>query len=423
MNLNISVLKSILGSSFFKISSSLISFITVPLLLKGLGTTDYGTWVTLTALIVWLNIFDFGSGYSLKNRVSESIVEKDYSSLQVLLAGTIQFYIASTFIMLLVFIVCLFTVSALKNNILLSLILYIPIISIFPFNVGNFVLQGLKKFNLLNFILFLQSFVWLIIIILFSYDIILLDIYKIALFYGITYIVARSFIFFISLNHLKFKWKQLLNISNFKASKKSLLVGGRFFLLQISSLILFSIGNIMTYSNLGVDNVAQFDTINKLFLVGMTFFNLIISVFWSEISHAKALKDKVKLFKIKNQLLLISLLFSVGTCVVSYFMPAIIPYWTKGVINVELLQLLPFVVLVIIQYFSYSGAVILNAFEDLNMQVILSIVSALLIIPIAKYFFNINFGIGSMPLASSLVILPTLVYVLYKSNKCINSVS
>lgn len=422
MGLNLSVLKSIAGSTFFKIASSLVSFVAVPLLLKALGTHDYGIWVTLTAMVAWLNLFDFGSGYSLKNKVTESLVNEDKSFLKILIAGTIQFYVLATFVILLVFVGCLFFIKAFRENIILSLILYLPVIIAFPFTLGHFMMQGLKKFNLFNFLLLLQSLIWLITIILYSNGIIQMDIYKIAIVYGLLYITANFYVFYISLKFLEFNWKELLNFSHFKSSKNSLLVGGRFFLLQISSLMLFSLGNLMTYDNLEVKDVAQFDTVNKIFLMGMTFFNVIVAIFWAEISHAKALKAKTLLFKVKNQLLLVSLFFSVGTCIVAYFMPFIVPFWTKGIINIEFVQLFPFIFLVVVQYFAYAGAVVLNAFEDLKGQVVLSVFASIFIIPLAKYFFYIGVGIGSVPLASAILILPTLIYVLYKSNKCITNI-
>lgn len=423
MRINKSILKSILGSSFFKIATSLLTLLTVPMLLSILGKTNYGIWVTLTALIAWLSLFDFGSGYSLKNKVTESIVEKNQSLLHSLIAGTIQFYFLSTILIFLVFIICLYTVSALKENVKLSLIFYLPIILIFPFNVGNFILQGLKKFNLFNLLLFSQPLLWFITIVLVYYDVISISIYKIAGIYVLFFIFSKTLVFCLALNSVKFKWKELFKWKHFISSKASLLVGSRFFLLQLFSLIIYSIGNIMTYSNLEAAYVAQFDTVNKLFLIGVTFFNLIISVFWSEISHAKALKNKIKLSKIKKQLLLIALAFSIGTCIVFFFIPTVVSVWTKGMIIVELNQLFPFAFLVIIQYFAYSGAVFLNAFEDLDGQVLMAFISALIIIPLAKYFFYIEIGIGSVPLASALATLPSLVYVLLKSNKCINSIT
>jgi O-antigen/teichoic acid export membrane protein len=178
----------------------------------------------------------------------------------------------------------------------------------------------------------------------------------------------------------------------------------------------------MTYNNLQLKDVAQFDTVNKIFTMAMLFFNVLISVFWAEISHAKALQNRIKLTKMYRQLLAITAAFVLGTVAVSFFTPTIITVWTRGAISVTLKQLIPFILLTTIQSFSYVGAVFLNAFEDLSGQVIYSVISAILIIPVAKYFFYVNFGIGSVPLASAIVCSPTLFYLLYKAKACINKV-
>lgn len=423
MSLNISVFKSILGSTIFKLASSVVAFVSVPLLLTTLGTNDYGIWVTLTALVAWLNLFDFGSGYSLKNKVTEALVESNTKALQSLIAGTIQFYVLSTIVILIVFGFCLFFIRAFRENFLLTIIIYLPVILAFPFTLGHFMMQGLKKFNLFNSLLLIQTIIWLLFIVLFKLEIFKPDIYRIAVVYSLLYVLVNFSIFFISLKYLNFNWKELLLWNHFKSSKDSLLVGGRFFLLQVSSLLLFSLGNLMTYDNLQNIDVAQFDTVNKIYLMGMTIFNVLITIYWSEISHAKALNDSLMLRKIQKQLLLFSSLFSFGTIAVSFFIPFFINYWTRGMITVDLNQLLPFSGLVIIQFFAYSGAVFLNAFEDLKGQVILSVIAAAFIIPLAKYFFYLKVGIGSVPLASAILIFPTLIYVLYKSNKCIENLN
>jgi O-antigen/teichoic acid export membrane protein len=419
MSLNISVFKSILGSTIFKLASSLVAFVSVPLLLKTLGTNDYGIWVTLTTLVAWLNLFDFGSGYSLKNKVTESVVTSDNTSLQSLIAGTIQFYLLSTLVILIVFGLCLFFISAFRENFLLAIIIYLPVILAFPFTLGHFMMQGLKKFNLFNSLLLIQTVIWLLFLLLFKLEVLKPDIYRIGFIYSLLYVLVNFCIFFISLKCLNFNWKELLIWNHFKSSKDSLLVGGRFFLLQVSSLLLFSIGNLMTYNNLQIKAVAQFDTVNKIYLMGMTIFNVLITIYWSEISHAKALNDRLMLRKIQKQLLIFSSLFSCGTIAISFFIPFFINYWTRGMVTVNLNQLWPFSSLVIIQFFAYSGAVFLNAFEDLKGQVILSVIAAAFIIPLAQYFFHIKVGIGSVPLASATLVFPTLIYVLYKSNSCI----
>ncbi|GGE55710.1 O-antigen/teichoic acid export membrane protein [Pedobacter psychrotolerans] len=417
------LVKSIAGSTSFKLISALISFITVPLLLHALGKESYAVWVTSTALIAWLNLFDFGSGYSLKNKVTESMAINDYRELNTLIAGTIQFYFLMSIAILLIFCGALYSVEIFKSNQILALILYLPIIFSFPFTLGHFIIQGRKKFNVFNFLLLAQSGGWFFFVLAYRFNVISLDIYTLAAIYSSLFLLTNLAIFIYSLKGLSFDIKQIVNFKNLSASKDSLKVGYRFFLLQISSLFLFSLGNILTYNNLTLSDVAEYDTINKIYLMGMTLFNVVISVYWSEISHAKAVKDKLLLSKLFRQLLIIALLFSIGAVIFTFFVPMLVSIWTKKIIIVKFAQLYPFVILVCIQAFAYSGGVILNAFERLKEQIILAVISGVLIIPLANFLFASHFSIGSVPLASSILLLPTAIIIIFKARNVIKDLS
>jgi len=411
-----SLFKAIAGSTSFKLLSAITSFITVPLLLKALGTNQYAIWVTSTALVSWLNLFDFGSGYSLKNKVTEAIALDDFRKINILIAGTIQFYFLMSGIALCLFIGALFLLPVFKDNVVLAVMIYLPIIFSFPFTLSHFIIQGRKKFNSFNLILTGQSILWLIVVLLYRYNLITPNIYFLGLFYGLLFLFTNLVILVVSLNGMNFKWKTVMEIKHFVDAKDSLKVGYRFFLLQISSLFLFSLGNVLTYNHLNLKNVAEFDTVNKIYLMGMTLFNVVISVFWAEISHAKALKDTKKLWKLFKQLILIALGFSLGTAIFSFLIPMLVSAWTKKIILVEVSQLIPFALLISIQAIAYAGAVVLNAFEDLQGQIVLSVLASCLIVPLSNYFFKIDFGIGTVPLASSILLIPSVIFVLVKSN-------
>jgi len=419
MKINLSVIKSITGSIAIKLASSVVALVSVPLLLKALGTSEYAVWVTATALVAWLNLFDFGSGYSLKNKVTESIATDDFKELNVLIAGTLQFYLLMSTGALIIFLGSLFVMPVFKDNVCLAMIIYLPIILSFPFTLGHFIIQGRKMFNIFNTILMLQSLSWLIVILVFKFGPFAIDIYKLAGFYSLLFFVTNFVILVISLRGLNFSWKEILNFKNISDSKASLKVGYKFFLLQISSLFLFSLGNILTYNHLTLENVAEYDTVNKVYVMGMTLFNVVISVFWAEISHAKALHNKAGLLKLYKQLIMIALLFGLGGGVFTLFVPYLIGIWTKQLIKVEVTQLIPFACLIAVQALAYAGAVILNAFEHLKGQIYFSILASLLIIPVCDLFFKWDFGIGTVPFASSILIFPSLIFVLIKARSVI----
>jgi len=421
MSINLAVVRSITGSIAIKLISSVVALVSVPLLLKTLGTSEYAVWVTSTALVAWLNLFDFGSGYSLKNKVTESLATGEFEELNVLIAGTFQFYICMSVAILLAFICSLYTIDVFKANKVLAMIIYLPIIFSFPLTLGHFIIQGRKKFNTFNLILMSQSMLWLVVVVLFSLSALFIGIWKLAAFYSFFFFLTNLTILIASLKGMDFKWREIFNINNIKASKDSLKVGYRFFLLQVSSLFLFSLGNILTYNHLTLKNVAEYDTINKVYVMGMTLFNVIISVLWAEVSHAKALKDKSALMRLYKQLFLIALGFSLGTALFTLFVPYIIGIWTKQVIRVQLITLVPFAILVTSQSLAYAGAVILNAFEELNVQIYFSIFASILIIPLSNFFFQNHFGIGTVPLASSILIFPSLVFGLIRAKTIITN--
>lgn len=423
MKINIQVIKSIAGSTFFKLSSAFVSFFVVPLLLKALGSNQYAIWVTLTSMVVWISLFDFGSGYSLKNKVGETITDDDKAELQVLIAGTIQFYLLTTLLLFLVFLGSLFFVKIFKEELTLTFYIYIPIILAFPLTLGNFILQGVKKFNSISIIQFAQVFVWLLLVLLFRYDIISISLKKLAISYSLLYFFTNLLLFVLSVKYVDFQWSKLLELNHFKSSKKSLVVGLRFFILQISSLVLYSLGNVLVYNNMSLKNVAQYDTVNKFFLITMTIFNVIISVFWTEISQAKAQKSKEKLKKLFNQLLLISVGFCFIIICASFAMPIVISLWTKKQIEVRVDQMYSFALLDCIKTFAYAGAVVLNAFEQLTGQIILSIIASLLMVPLATFLFKQHIGIGTVPLASAILTLPTMIYVFFKAKHSIKNLN
>ena len=419
MKINVQVIKSIAGSTFFKLSSAFVSFFVVPLLLRALGSNQYAIWVTLTSMIVWISLFDFGSGYSLKNKVGETITEEDRSDLQVLIAGTIQFYLLTTVLLMFVFLGSIFFVKVFRQELALTFYIYLPIIFAFPLTLGNFILQGVKKFNAISIVQFAQVFIWLLLVLLFRYDVITVSLRKLAISYSLLYFLSNLLLFVLSMRNVDFEWKKIFELSHFRSSKKSLLVGLRFFILQISSLVLYSLGNVLVYNHMSLTNVAQYDTVNKFFLITMTIFNVVISVFWTEISQAKAQKSKEKLMKLFNQLLLISLGFCCIIICASFLMPIVISLWTKRQIEVHVGQMYSFALLDCIKTFAYAGAVVLNAFENLTGQIILSIIASLLMVPLATFLFNQGVGIGTVPLASALLTFPTMVYVLFKAKKSI----
>jgi O-antigen/teichoic acid export membrane protein len=403
--------------------SSIIPLITVPILLTGLGAPQYAIWATMTTLINWISLFDFGVGYSLKNRIAEAVAVNKVRRIIPVIAGTMQFYILSSVVLLLLFFISLYHVNVFNDHKTLAILIYIPVIISFPFTMGNFLMQALSRFTLLNFLLLSQGIIWLIVILLNKYGVLHLKLESLGISFSLIYLFVNATIFFIAIYQLRFPLAVFSKWKHFFKQKNTMVSGLRFFILQLASLLLYSVGNILTYDNLDLISVAKYDIINKVFILGITVFNIIISVYWVEISKVKAQNDHPQLLKMRKQLLLISMVFTILSCAAVFIIPLLLNLWTNGRITVEYRYLFAFAILGGIQAFSYSGAVFLNAFENLKGQILFSVGASLCMFPLVKQLFKIGMGINTVPIASAILTIPTLIYVIYKSRNCINQVS
>jgi len=416
---NSSVFKSIAGSVIFKLSSAVISFAVVPMTLGILGKEDYAIWATATSLLAWIALFDFGVGYSLKNKVSEYIALNESNKLFETIAATLQFLILTIAVLLVLFLISFLFVDIFKDQPVLMVILYLPFILSFPTIGGNFILQGQGKFNLFNCLQIIQPIVWIVFIYLGLKGYFKANLFVFAIVYSTSLLLIRVVTLVIALKKIHFPFRYLRNYNLILQLRSIVISGSKFFVLQICSLAIYSMGNLLIYAHLNLTEVAQYDIINKIFLLGMTIFNIVIAVFWTEISKAKALMDITKLKKIHRYIYLFSILSSVVSISLIYICPVFIPLWTKNMIHVTSGETIPFVILFCIQSLGYAGAVFLNAFEKLRGQIIMAVISAVLIIPVAKIFFNMKMGIDAIPLSAAVLTLPAVIFCYIKSRECI----
>jgi hypothetical protein len=70
VNIGATLVLRIVGMSF--------SYISIPVTIDYLSTNVYGTWLTISSVVLMLTSFDIGIGNGLRNKLSEAIALKDY---------------------------------------------------------------------------------------------------------------------------------------------------------------------------------------------------------------------------------------------------------------------------------------------------------------------------------------------------------
>ena len=416
------MVKSIFSSVFWKICASVCSFFTIPVLLNKIGVDNYAVWVTLTSLVGWLSFFDFGTGNSIRNIIAENESDKNDEIMQTAIRGNFTLLCLSVLLAFVAFIGSLFLVDIFKSYPLLSVVVYIPLIISLPTFLGPFLLQGLGKFNILNFVQFLSQISWFIFLMLIP-AVQLNNLLFLSFGFSIIQLVFRIVIFILGIKPIKIPFRSLLSIRCLVKSKESIKSGLQFLILQVTALVLFSLGNVLTYAHLDPKDVSTFDVINKILIFLISFFNIIITIFWTEISKSKAANDYIKLRGIWQNLFLITLVINVLLIGSSYLLPWFIEVWTNGKIVVRHSVLWWFLFQFVVQSFAYAGAVFLNAFEILKSQIYFAVGASVVFYPLTIFLFKYFQEVYVVPMTVTIVLIPSLIYSIYYSLKITRNVA
>ncbi|WPL10444.1 hypothetical protein Thiosp_00159 [Thiorhodovibrio litoralis] len=382
----------------------------VPLLLKALGINEYGVWAALTSLIVWMNLFDFGMGHALKNTVSKSIATKRIVDAKEEFLQVFKISFISSVVIAVIFLASLTFVDLLNKNLVVSLILFLPIILFFPLRVASFVLQGARRIALDACLMFLNTLLFFVIVAELCFFDISVSLIVLAIAFVGSYLFSIIIGAIEAIKILELKSGDFKRLFGVKLDLIRIILGLKFFGLQLSSLVLYSFGTVIVFSFLSSAQAAQFDVVSKIFVFGLSFFTIVIGAFWPEIVTHIANDNITMIRRLYFRMTVLAVIFSFAALCVAYFSPLIIQIWTDTKIEVTSSETIFFAILVSFQSFAYSGAVVLNAFEKIDIQLALSLAASFLMIPLSRYFINMGYGIEAIPIVSSIFTFFAMVY-------------
>jgi len=407
-----SISSNLIISFLSKISGLIASFLMIPILLKSIGVEQYGLWVTISSVAAWLMFFDFGLGNSFKNIVSTATKEKTLKEYN--LAFSLYVYVA----IVLVLSSTLFILTIDEEKVKIIALLYLPLSVLFPLRLFSFGLQGLRLVGLNSFFETLRIFIWLFFALYYVYFHNGDELYVLSLIFVLANIIPHFLQFIAFKAKCGFSLKP--NIISPKAIFKedSFRTGIRFFIIQLSSLVSFNLGNVLIYNNFGSSQVAQYDIFNKVFVAALSVFNMSIAVMWPEISKAYANKDFLKCKKYYNTLLFIAIVFCFCFIILAFnFDILLMLLKIDGVLALNFDLLVGILILTCLQALAYCGAVVLNATNKLKMQIWLAIASILLIYPLFQVLVYLGFGVSSYPYATGVMVFAAAIIYNYLANQ------
>jgi O-antigen/teichoic acid export membrane protein len=421
--------KNILLMLLVKGLSLILSLLFVPLFLNCLDTIHYGIWVTILTLVNWIGFFDLGIGQGVRNKLAESLAKNDmvtaksYVSTAYISVALIFFLLIGIFLITSNFVNWSFLVNPPLNLISESNKLIIIVVCIMCINfivrVFNSVLLGMQMPAISSISDLISQGICVLIVFIISKSH-----YKGSLItFGLIMTIVPTFVSLVySFIYFGTKFKSISpSIKYFDKGKiRSILVlGGSFFVIQMTWIMLTQTNNIIIANTSGPTEVASYFVAFRYMTILLMIFTILTMPIWSATTEAYYKNDIEWIRKTVKFLLILLCLFALVGIGMVTFSNFAFKIWIKNRIPVSLIMLILIFAYVIIQMlWSIFGSVI-NGIGKLRVQLYATIICAAVHIPLA---FFLGKKMGAIGVVLSLVIVSSsiLIWSPYQYNKLLN---
>ncbi len=423
--------RHILYSFGLKGISILVGLLYVPLLLDYLDPERYGIWLTLSSILGWFEFFDIGLGNGLRNRFTEAVARNNqelartYVSTTYALLGTIFtgvlviFYLVNPF---LEWSDILNTSAVPERELsLLALVVFTFFIIRFIFKLIGTILMADQRPAVNSAFAPLGSIVTIIVIYILiktTKDGSLLVLGFVLSFVPVLILIIMTFILF---NGRYKKYKPSIRFVNLKYSKDLLSLGTRFFILQVSSVILFSTSNIIIIQILGPQEVTVYNIAHKYFSIPIMIYAIIMTPVWSAVTDAYAKDDIRWLRGVLSKLNRISVLFVVGIILMLLISGFVYKFWIGDRVEI------PFILSVMMAIFAIINVILspfshyINGFGRLKLSTTVVYFQIIVFIPLAIFLTKSSLGAAGIVLATCIINGLGLFFEPVQTHKILNN--
>lgn len=389
-----------------------VQVILVAILIRYLGNSRYGLWATVSEVVAWISIANLGLGHSLTTRLAacHGTARKEESERAI----------SSTIFMVLVITAPLLVLSFLAGqyvpwNSLLNVSGAIPYSEITATitlglfmsavlllgNTSSAILQGNQRGDIVNasqtvgtiigfFCVSVGSFcgagITILLFLFFSP--------KIFVVFAQFYIAKKNDIF-------HFSWLAV----HFTEARRLLVLGGQFFFLQMSVIIVQQSGALLIASQFGLEEVAPYAVTNRMVMAVLTFIGALTTPLWPALGDAYGRGDISWMRSaFRNAMGLVIVVWLLFACVAFTLGQNIMEIWVgkDAVPSMELLGTMS--VLALFASVSMVTTFLLNGIGELRSQMVGQTLTALFYIPLALFLCR-RIGIAGVPGSYLLLLL------------------
>lgn len=409
---NNAYLKHTILNYIYKVFNMFISYITIPLTLSYLDNERYGIWQTILTVISWAALSNFGIGNGLRNKVTESITEKEYSKLKSYITSAYIYLSIISFVLLVisVYLVLFIDTSVIFKNttvqryeIIISFIIVIFSFCInFILGISSSVVYGIHKSSLVNLFQVITNIITLLGLILIR-KIEVVSLINISF----VYLLANTFsnLLLTIYTFIDNRFRPSLKYRNKQYGRELTSLGLEFFILQCASIVLFSTDNFIISSFIGVNEVTDYSLVSKLFQVISTMFSILLVQLWSSVAEAICIDEYDWIRNTIKKLIILLLPTAVILFIMVNNFNLITQIWVGRILNVDRGLIILAALYAWMICFNGIFVNVQNGMSKIRVQTISSIISCLINIPMSylliKFF---NLGITGVMLSNLICI-------------------
>lgn len=406
--------KNILNALIFKGLSIAISFVLVPITINYVNPTQYGIWLTLSAVIAWFGFFDIGFGHGLRNKLTESIAKGKFKLSKI--------YISTTYAMLGIIVSVVLILFFVANQYinwarilnadpsmgrelsLLAMIVFVFFCFQFILQLITTVLTANQQPGYASMFYFLANLISLVIIFILTKTTHGNLVY-LGFVLGLTPVLV---LFLSSLWFYSNDYKKLapsIKYVRFSFIRNILNLGIKFFMLQIAGLILYESSNIIIAQLFGPAKVTTYNIAYRYFSIIPMVFAIIILPFWSAFTKAWVEKDIAWIKNTMKSLQLLWILFAATAILMVIAANFVYRLWVGSEIIVPIGLSVVIAAYVIMNTWNAIYSQFLNGVGKVKLQLIYAVGGALLNIPLAVL---LGYRLGIAGVILSTVVLTTI---------------
>ncbi len=369
-----------------------INFAMLPLTIDYLDKEKNGVWLAISSILGWINFMDIGLGHGLRNKLAEALAKGETSRAKTYVSTAYTSITILCFGIFLIFLIinhfinwCSFlNIKTFDEDLnMIALVVFSMFSLQFALQLINSIMlstQQSARVSLFNMIANLLVLVATFFIVRYARQ----SLFLLAFIFSVIPVIV-----FLVVNIFYFKTKFRDFAPNFRyfdreALKDVLHLGVKFFIIQISVLVLYQTSNVLICRYLTCDLVTPYNIAYRYFSIITISFSMIVAPYWSAYTEAYVKKDFKWIKKTLRQSLRMWVLFVFAAILMLLVSDKVYHYWIyKKNITVDFNISFFMMLYVLIITFGSVFMMFLNGIGEIKMQMKVNIISMVLFFPLS----------------------------------------